>query len=163
MTSRTIQFAAMKRLIDELRRVEGIAAEVQARQGDKGDKGDAGAVGRPPRHEWRGTKLRFENPDGTWGEWVDLQGFPGIGSRGVGAHSARIEDGQLVLYLTSGERIVAGDVGGGGGDAFGNMSRYHIPSGETVRVPEGYNFLVVGGLELDGVLEVDGRVVELAQ
>ncbi len=33
-----------------------------------------------PRHEWRGTELRFERPDGGWGSWVDLrgpQGYPG--------------------------------------------------------------------------------------
>jgi len=28
--------------------------------------------GKTPKHEWDGKKLRFENPDGTWGEWVDL-------------------------------------------------------------------------------------------
>lgn len=36
-----------------------------------------GADGRPPAHEWDGTRLRFENPDGTWGEWVDLRGRKG--------------------------------------------------------------------------------------
>lgn len=40
-------------------------------QGEKGEKGDK------PAHEWEGTKLRFENPDGTWGQWVDLKGKDG--------------------------------------------------------------------------------------
>lgn len=31
-------------------------------------------VGKPPEHEWNGTLLRFKNPDGTWGQWVDLVG-----------------------------------------------------------------------------------------
>lgn len=44
---------------------------VQGPKGDKGEKGDK------PKHEWQGTKLRFERPDGTWGEWVDLKGQPG--------------------------------------------------------------------------------------
>ena len=28
-------------------------------------------------HQWDGTKLRIRNPDGTWGEWVNLRGEPG--------------------------------------------------------------------------------------
>lgn len=42
--------------------------------GEKGDKGDAGPM---PNHDWSGTALRFENPDGTWGDRVDLKGDPG--------------------------------------------------------------------------------------
>lgn len=36
-----------------------------------------GKPGKMPDHEWDGTKIRFENPDGTWGEWVDVKGNPG--------------------------------------------------------------------------------------
>jgi len=25
-----------------------------------------------PAHEWDGSKIRFQNPDGSWGDWVDL-------------------------------------------------------------------------------------------
>lgn len=46
-------------------------------QGDKGDK---------IRHEWRGTWLRLENPDGTMGQLVNLQGEKG----------ARGENGQAI-------------------------------------------------------------------
>lgn len=53
-------------------------------------KGDAGPV---PDHEWDGSRLRFKNPDGTWGEWVDLRGKTGKAGK-------------------AGERIVM--VGGGG-------------------------------------------------
>jgi len=31
-----------------------------------------------PAHEWSGTELRFQNPDGSWGDYSDLQG-PGAG------------------------------------------------------------------------------------
>ena len=37
-------------------------------QGEKGDK---------PAHNWEGTSLQFENPDGTFGEFVDLKGSKG--------------------------------------------------------------------------------------
>jgi hypothetical protein len=36
-----------------------------------------GDIGPAPAHEWDGTRLRFQNPDGSWGEWVDLRGKPG--------------------------------------------------------------------------------------
>ena len=31
-------------------------------------------IGSPPDHKWDGTKIRFRNPDGTWGSFVNLQG-----------------------------------------------------------------------------------------
>jgi hypothetical protein len=40
----------------------------------KGDKGDTGPM---PAHEWKGTALRFEQPNGTWGKFVDLKGATG--------------------------------------------------------------------------------------
>jgi hypothetical protein len=48
----------------------------------KGDKGDK------PNHEWKGTKLRFELPNGEWGKSIDLAGKDGLsrfmgGSTGV--------------------------------------------------------------------------------
>jgi len=55
----------------------------------KGEKGDQGPPGKGvqgppgmceiPTYEWQGTSIRFQNPDGSWGEWVDLQGERGIG------------------------------------------------------------------------------------
>lgn len=51
--------------------------------GPKGDTGDAGpagadgAPGLPPEHEWQGTTLRFKEPDGSWGQAVDLRGPAG--------------------------------------------------------------------------------------
>ncbi len=52
-------------------------------QGPKGDTGDTGPQGPkgdqgdPPAYEWMSTQLRFQNPDLTWGSWVDLEGQPG--------------------------------------------------------------------------------------
>lgn len=62
----------------------------QGEKGEKGDKGDTGergiqgpagiqgATGSAPAHRWDGTKLQFDNPDGTAGEFVDLQGPQGV-------------------------------------------------------------------------------------
>lgn len=58
----------------------------QGPQGDPGPKGDTGttgpagadgADGLPPEHEWQGTALRFKEPDGSWGQAVDLRGPAG--------------------------------------------------------------------------------------
>ena len=46
-------------------------------KGDKGDKGDPGERGPAPAHEWKGTRLRFQKPDGEWGKFVDLKGEKG--------------------------------------------------------------------------------------
>jgi hypothetical protein len=40
-------------------------------------RGERGETGPSPSHEWNGTGLRFENPDGTFGEYTDLKGDTG--------------------------------------------------------------------------------------
>lgn len=82
------KLVAMKRQTDEfLARREELIAEA---------KGDTGST---PDHEWDGTKLRFQKPDGSWGEWVDLQGERGKPGK----------DGKTGTVI----------VGGGGGSAQG--------------------------------------------
>jgi len=54
-------------------------------KGDPGPRGPQGPKGDKPDHEWNGTQLRFEKPDGGWGEYVDLRGPKGSrGDRGPG-------------------------------------------------------------------------------
>lgn len=43
----------------------------------KGDPGPQGDTGPAPKHEWQGTKLRFQKPDGKWGKLTDLKGDAG--------------------------------------------------------------------------------------
>jgi len=53
-------------------------------KGEKGDKGDPGEMGPMPRHEWKGTALRFQQTKEVWGPWVDLRGPRGVGGGGGG-------------------------------------------------------------------------------
>lgn len=41
-----------------------------------------GKPGETPAHRWNGTCLSFQNPDGTWGDEVDLKGLPGENIKG---------------------------------------------------------------------------------
>jgi len=59
---------------------------IQGLTGDKGDtgatgpqglQGEQGPKGDKPAHQWSGTSLRFQNPDGSWGSYVDLKGDAG--------------------------------------------------------------------------------------
>ena len=45
--------------------------------GPQGPRGYTGDKGDKPSHGWSGTSLRFENPNGTWGSYVNLKGDPG--------------------------------------------------------------------------------------
>ena len=61
-----------------------------AKSGANGDVGADGEVGPMPRHEWDGTKLRFEQADGTWGEWVNLRGPRGATGPAGGGNSTLV-------------------------------------------------------------------------
>ena len=51
-------------------------------RGPRGAKGLKGDTGLAPDHEFNLTRLRFRNPDGTWGEFVELKGEQGATGRG---------------------------------------------------------------------------------
>lgn len=59
----------------------------QGPKGDQGERGPQGPKGDKPDHEWVGTGLRFEKPDGTWGQAVDLRGQRGSRGGSGGASS----------------------------------------------------------------------------
>ena len=63
----------------------------QGERGDKGDRGEKGDMGDMPAHQWDGTRIRFMQPDGRWGAWVDLKGEMGAAGSGGGAGSLSIQ------------------------------------------------------------------------
>ncbi len=65
--------------------------------GEKGDK---------VKHEWDGTKLRFENPLGGWGKFIDLKGPRGI--RGLEGDVPGNTFGSTVIVKDEGNLITDG-------------------------------------------------------
>ena len=66
--------------IQGIQGIQGLAGT----NGTNGTNGRDGRDGETPRHKWDGTKLMFSNPDGSWGELVDLKGEKGDkGDRGL--------------------------------------------------------------------------------
>jgi hypothetical protein len=51
--------------------------QIIAEKGEQGIQGIQGETGDEPAHEWSGTELRFQNPDGSWGSYTDLKGETG--------------------------------------------------------------------------------------
>lgn len=59
---------------------------VQGPMGPAGPQGVQGPTGSQPAYEWNGTQIRFENPDGSWGPFINLVGPPGpCGDGGTGS------------------------------------------------------------------------------
>ncbi len=55
-------------------------------------RGESGSRGLPPAHRWSGTEIQFQNPDGSWGQLVELKGCKGeigIGREGKAGKDAR--------------------------------------------------------------------------
>lgn len=142
------------------------------RDGVDGKDGKDGKNGSIPDHEWDGTKIRFENPDGTWGEWVDIRGPQGRTGESFGPadggglmHSpitvrqggTRFEGvseivigANLTATRTPNGISIAGENGGGGG---GNIN-FETPSGTvndsnvTFTVANEPLYLVVNGAQI---------------
>lgn len=113
-----------------------------AGEGKPGKRGDDGFS---PAHRWQGTFIQFENPDGSWGPLVNLQGAPsenieyspgfGVmphinvraanGQRFEGVNEIVFADNLTITKTNNGVSVSAEDGGGGGG---GSLD-FETPSG----------------------------------
>ena len=138
------QIADVKEILfGEINKVYDAIQGIELTPGRRGEPGKPGERGRQPNFDWDGTKIRFEKPDGTWGEWVDLKGEPGQGGFTVFGRSqsgVRIKQNGVVIAeeafeidlatnLTAtrtpnGVRVTASG-GGGGGSSLG----FETPTG----------------------------------
>lgn len=132
--------------------------QIAALKGEKGDTGDAftyedftpeqlasligpkGDAGVSPEHEWNGTALRFKEPDGSWGQSVDLQGPKGdtpvvvlpvatdaiLGGVKVGDGLSATADGNLSVNKATTAPEAPGETASvGDGDAFALANHRH--------------------------------------
>ena len=76
------------------------------KQGIQGPPGPRGEIGPMPSHQWDGTALRFERPDGTWGDYVDLEG-----PRGAPGEPGRGGPGGVVIQQVGEGGVTDGDKG----------------------------------------------------
>lgn len=62
----------------------------------------SGPAGPAPKHQWQQTSLRFQNPDGSWGEAVNLKGAKAPqGRRGLPARRAHPRPPRPRLWAAS--------------------------------------------------------------
>jgi len=83
--------------------------------GPKGDTvvGPPGPIGPKPNHQWMGTSLRFENPDNTWGQWVNLKGPQGDGGYKHGGGSSSTTSTTTTGARKTASELVVGEEEGG--------------------------------------------------
>lgn len=132
----------------------------RGKRGPRGKTGD-GFAGGVPKHEWNGTFIRFEQPNGDWGEWVNLQGVPGPESMGGynpgAAMQIPVKAGTNVTITrdASGAQVISSTATGGGGSGNGNATtiEYETPTGTvndsnvTFTVTRAPLYIVVNGVQ----------------
>lgn len=111
--SRTLTELGLR--VDALGRVR-MKDGADGRDGVDGKDGERGPM---PDHEWKGTSLRFQKPDGTWGKFVDLRGPTGArglsgGGGGVGIVD-NIEDATVSPSTTWSSEKIAEELQQAGG------------------------------------------------
>lgn len=120
--------------------------------GTNGEHGNDGKPGQAPSHEWDGTKIRFQNSDGSWGEWTDLRGptgatgqsfGPGEGSIGGGLTRVRGTNFEMqgVNQIFFGDNIILTRIGDGSvrADAQGGAAGTRIMTESLIPTTSGSN------------------------
>lgn len=59
--------------------------------------GKAGADGTTPEHEVRNGEIRFKNPDGTWGKWIEVQPHAGGGGLAEAVNYTHVEQARFLV------------------------------------------------------------------
>lgn len=125
-----------------------------AMKGEPGLMGKRGLTGDPPKHEVDGTKIRFQNPDKTWGPWVDLKGVRGAdGKDGKDGKSIKGEPGK------PGESV-KGDKGDPGKSIKGDKGDRGLPS-ESIKGDKGDPGL--SGVEPEEMLEIRTNLLNMKE
>lgn len=147
----------------------------QGEQGIQGEKGDKGDIGEMPRHQWDGTRIRFEQSDGRWGQWVDVRGATGAPGSGGGAGSLslhRFYDGFGEFPVPGKEQILYFDtstdpysvyvwadgayqsIGGGEGSGTAYTVAVQGKNKTGATIPKGTAVMATGTLGASGIITI---------
>ncbi len=118
-------------------------------------------------HQWTGTALSFQHPDGTWGQSVELKGDPGVqGEQGIQGQKGDKGDqgiqGIQGLKGDKGDQGIQGPKGTPGAIALANGSAMRCPSGKVVTGVDAAGNLMCAQLrdmhddDMDGFTIADG-------
>lgn len=82
--------------------IDGVngAPGADGKDGRDGKDGQDGAKGDTPAHEVKGQRIRFENPDGSWGRWA-LLGSRSITSVGGGGSPLSVSQSDRLVILVA--------------------------------------------------------------
>jgi hypothetical protein len=152
-----------------------------------------GQKGDMPGHQWDGTRIRFEKPDGSWGEWVDLRGtatagagggggslsiqkfypsaaaFPGTGKTQVLYFAQDTNPWGVYIWTGSTYQQVGGGGGGGGITPAGNPGQIQINGGTALAALPGVGwdgsnlFLPPVRTALIGSIETESFITSLTR
>lgn len=119
------------------------------KDGRDGVDGATGPVGPIPKHQWDGTRLRFQLAPTKWGAWVDLRGPRGPSGGGVAYVSGGEGDGGGISPdLPLVESVIAGD------------EMVMLRGGAFVRVKIALSGVPTNAVTVDGVaVTVNGEYV----
>lgn len=99
-------------------------------RGPQGVRGEQGEIGPMPRHEWDGTRLRFEDEPEVWGDYVDLRGPKGdagnVRNVGGGGTGPAGPPGAPGAQGAQGDPGPAGPQGDPGADGDDGLSAYQV-------------------------------------
>ena len=79
--------------------VDGLPGK-DGQDGKPGKDGEDGKPGPMPRHEVKGKRFRFENPDGSWGSW-GLAGGSTIQTVGGGAQALSVSQSDRLVIMVA--------------------------------------------------------------
>lgn len=124
--------------------------------GAKGIKGEKGDKGDKPSHQWDGTILRFENPDGTLGEPVDLKGEKG--DRGLDGKGSIITVNGILPELDGNVILIPENIGASPSGHTHAELHTHINKDVLDKLTDEQGILKYNGQAIGSVTSVNGEI-----
>jgi hypothetical protein len=76
---------------------DGITTVITEQVSVPSEPGKPGLDGTAPEHEVRNGEVRFKNPDGTWGKWIEVQPSSSGGGLAAAVNYVKIEQARYLV------------------------------------------------------------------